>query len=145
MYKHILIPIDGSERSYAGLAQGLGLAGALGASVTVLTVYSAYRPTSMETVHLEGVHTEYEREAKELAKSYLSQAAAQASAAGVPCATEMRESNNPAQTIIDIAMTQGCDLIAMASRGHGGLAAVLLGSQTQKVMAHSTLPVIVYR
>ncbi|CAB3818526.1 universal stress protein [Achromobacter anxifer] len=145
MYKHILIPIDGSARSSAGLAQGLGLARALGASVTVLTVYSPFRPTSMETVHLEGVHSEYVREATESAKAYLSEAAAQASAAGVPCTTEMRESSDPSQTIIDVAMTQGCDLIAMASRGHGGLTAVLLGSQTQKVMAHSTLPVIVYR
>ncbi|MGE8686637.1 MAG: universal stress protein [Achromobacter sp.] len=145
MYKHILIPIDGSALAYSGLDQGLGLARALGASVTVLTVYSPFQTISMETVQLEGVRTEYERHARDLAQSYLADAAARAKAAGVACTTEMRESNNPYQAIIDLAMTQGCDLIAMSSRGHGAMAAMLLGSQTQKVLAHSTLPVMVYR
>ncbi|ASC63586.1 universal stress protein [Achromobacter denitrificans] len=145
MYKHILIPVDGSALAAAGLEQGLGLARALGASVTVLTVYSPFQTISMETVQLEGVRTEYERHARDLAQSYLSDAAKRAEAAGVPCTTEMRESSNPYQAIVDLAMTQGCDLIAMSSRGHGAVAAVLLGSQTQKVLAHSTLPVLVYR
>ncbi|MGY6270094.1 universal stress protein [Achromobacter denitrificans] len=145
MYKHILIPIDGSALASSGLAQGLGLARALDASVTVLTVYSPFQTISMESVQLEGVRTEYERHARDLAQSYLSEAAAKAKAAGVPCTTEMRESSTPYQSIIDVAMAQGCDLIAMSSRGHGAVAAMLLGSQTQKVLAHSTLPVLVYR
>ncbi|KGD96090.1 universal stress protein [Achromobacter sp. RTa] len=145
MYKHILIPIDGSALAYSGLDQGLGLARALGASVTVLTVYSPFQTISMETVQLEGVRTEYERHARDLAQSYLADAAARAKTAGVACTTEMRESSNPYQAIIDLAMTEGCDLIAMSSRGHGAMAAMLLGSQTQKVLAHSTLPVMVYR
>ncbi|MCW0209230.1 universal stress protein [Achromobacter veterisilvae] len=145
MYKHILIPIDGSALAAAGLEQGLGLARALGASVTVLTVYSPFQTISMESVQLEGVRSEYERHARDLAQSYLSEAAARAKAAGVECTTEMRESSNPYQAIIDLAMTQGCDMIAMSSRGHGAMAAMLLGSQTQKVLAHSTLPVLVYR
>ncbi|MCY1303171.1 Universal stress protein family protein [compost metagenome] len=111
----------------------------------MLTVYSPFQTISMETVQLEGVRTEYERHARDLAQSYLSEAAARAKAAGVACATEMRESSNPYQAIIDLAVTQGCDLIAMSSRGHGAMAAMLLGSQTQKVLAHSTLPVMVYR
>ncbi|MBO9328767.1 universal stress protein [Achromobacter sp. HZ01] len=145
MYKHILIPIDGSALSFSGLEQGLGMARALGAQVTVLTVYSPFHTISMEAVQLQGVRTEYERHARDLAQSYLSQAAAKAQAAGVACTTEMRESNSPYQAIIDLAMTQGCDLIAMSSRGHGAMAAMLLGSETQKVLAHSTLPVLVYR
>ncbi|MGE8611690.1 MAG: universal stress protein [Achromobacter veterisilvae] len=145
MYKHILIPIDGSALAAAGLEQGLGLARALGASITVLTVYSPFQTISMESVQLEGVRSEYERHARDLAQSYLSEAAARAKAAGVECTTEMRESSNPYQAIIDLAMTQGCDMIAMSSRGHGAMAAMLLGSQTQKVLAHSTLPVLVYR
>jgi nucleotide-binding universal stress UspA family protein len=148
MYKHILIPIDGSSLSNAGLELGLGLARALGARVTVVTVVTAYatfHAPSMETVQFEGVRTAYEKQASELARSYLADAEAKAKAAGVPCNTEMRESDAPHQVIIDIAMTQGCDLIAMSSHGRSGMAALLLGSQTQKVLAHSTLPVLVYR
>jgi len=145
MYKHILIPIDGSSLSNAGLELGLGLARALGASVTVVTAYATFHAPSMETVQLEGVRTAYEKQASELARSYLADAEAKAKSAGVPCNTEMRESDTPYQVIIDIAMTQGCDLIAMSSHGRSGMAALLLGSQTQKVLAHSTLPVLVYR
>lgn len=145
MVKHILIPIDGSALAYSGLEQGLEMARALGASVTVLTVYGPFHPISMETVQLHGVRAEYERHAQELAQSYLSEAAARAKTIGVPCSMEMRESNAPYQAIIDVAMTQGCDMIAMSSHGHGAVAAMLLGSQTQKVLAHSTLPVLVYR
>ncbi|MFF7396587.1 universal stress protein [Achromobacter sp. NPDC008082] len=145
MYKHILIPIDGSSLSNAGLELGLGLAHALGARVTVVTAYATFHAPSMETVQLEGVRASYEKQASELARSYLADAEAKAKAAGVPCSTEMRESDTPYQVIIDIAMTQGCDLIAMSSHGRSGMAALLLGSQTQKVLAHSTLPVLVYR
>lgn len=145
MYKHILIPIDGSSLSDAGLAQGLALARALGASVTIVTAYATFHAPSMETVQLEGVRAVYEHQASELARSYLAEAEAKAKSAGVPCHTEMRESDTPYQVIIDIAMTQGCDLIAMSSHGRSGMAALLLGSQTQKVLAHSTLPVLVYR
>lgn len=145
MYKHILIPIDGSSLSDAGLAQGLALARALGASVTVVTAYSTFHAPSMETVQLEGVRAAYEHQASELARSYLAEAETQAKAAGVPCTVELRESDTPYQVIIDIALTQGCDLIAMSSHGRSGITALLLGSQTQKVLAHSTLPVLVYR
>lgn len=145
MYKHILIPIDGSALSNTGLAQGLALARALGASVTVVTAYSTFHAPSMETVQLEGVRAAYEHQASELARSYLAEAETKAKEAGVPCKTEVRESDAPYQVIIDIAMTQGCDLIAMSSHGRSGMAALLLGSQTQKVLAHSTLPVLVYR
>lgn len=145
MYKHILIPIDGSSLANAGLEQGLGLARDLGASVTVVTAYGSYHMPSMETVQLQGMRSAYEQQAKELARSYLAEAEVRAKAAGVPCTTEMRESDTPYQVIIDIAMTQGCDLIAMSSHGRSGMAALLLGSQTQKVLAHSTVPVLVYR
>ncbi|KRC76074.1 putative universal stress protein [compost metagenome] len=145
MYKHILIPIDGSSLANSGLEQGLALARKLDASVTVLTVYSPFQMPSIETVQLEGVRQVYEHQAKELASSYLSEAAGKASAAGVACTTELRESDSPYQIIVDVAMTKGCDLIAMSSHGRSGMAALLLGSQTQKVLAHSTLPVLVYR
>lgn len=145
MYKHILIPIDGSGLSSTGLAQGLTLARALGAKVTVVTAYANFHAPSMETVQFEGVRAAYESQASELARSYLADAEVQAKQAGVPCTTEMRESDTPYQVIIDIAMTQGCDLIAMTSHGRSGISALLLGSQTQKVLAHSTLPVLVYR
>lgn len=145
MYKHILIPIDGSNLANSGLEQGLALARALGASVTVATAYGSFHMPSMETVQLEGMRSIYEHQARELAGSYLAQAAARAQALGVPCATELRKSDAPYQMIIDIAMTQGCDLIAMSSHGRSGVGALLLGSQTQKVLAHSKVPVLVYR
>ena len=113
--------------------------------MTIVTAYATFHAPSMETVQLEGVRAVYEHQASELARSYLAEAEAKAKSAGVPCNTEMRESDTPYQVIIDIAMTQGCDLIAMSSHGRSGMAALLLGSQTQKVLAHSTLPVLVYR
>lgn len=145
MYKHILIPIDGSSLANAGLEQALGLARTLGARVTVATAYGSFQMPSMETVQLEGVRHAYEHQARKLAASYLADAEVRAKALGVPCSTEMRESDTPYQMIIDIAVTQGCDLIAMSSHGRSGMAALLLGSQTQKVLAHSTVPVLVYR
>ncbi|KOF54220.1 MULTISPECIES: universal stress protein [unclassified Achromobacter] len=145
MIKHILIPIDGSSLADSGLAQGLELARALQASVTVLTVITPFQMPSSETVRFEGMRSVYEEQSRELARSYLREAEDKAKAAGVPCKTDLREHEAIYQAIVDVAVTQGCDLIAMSSHGRGGVAAVLLGSVTQKVLAHSKVPVLVYR
>jgi len=88
---------------------------------------------------------EYQDQIRAQAERLLSAAASQAREAGVPCETLRATHEDPYQAIIDAARERHCDLIAMASHGRRGMAAVVLGSQTQKVLAHSTTPVLVYR
>lgn len=150
MYQHILIPIDGSDLANTAIDKGLALAKALGARVTVLTVVEPYPHMAAEAVQLGGLRKEYEKQVHARASEWLEPAGAKAAgakaaAAGVPCELLKRDADMAFRAIVETAAERGCDLIAMASHGRGGVAAVLLGSQTQKVLAHSQVPVLVYR
>lgn len=145
MYKHILIPIDGSDLSNVGLEAGLALAKALDAPVTVLTVSIPFHVLSMEAIQLESARLEYELQAKTRSGGWLIAAADKAKALGVRCTTQWRENEHPYRAIVDTAQEEGCDLITMSSHGRSGVTAALLGSETQKVLAHSKVPVLVYR
>jgi nucleotide-binding universal stress UspA family protein len=145
MYRHILIPTDGSSLSTEAVEKGLSFARDARAKVTVLTVVEPFHVFSGHADQLEATRADYKRRAKERAAHYLSEAQARDKALHVPCEFEELESDRPYQTIIDTASERGCDLIAMASHGRRGVAAVLLGSETLKVLTHSTIPVLVYR
>lgn len=145
MFKHILVPTDGSELSGQALEKGLAFAASIGARVTVLTVTEAFHILSVNAAQLESSVASYEADAKAHADSILSAAKAQAAAAGVNVETTYKHQDHPYEAIIDAAREQGCDLIAMASHGRRGIAAVLLGSQAVKVLTHSDIPVLVYR
>lgn len=144
MYKRILVPTDGSEITGKAIVTALGLAKALGANLSTISVrepfpYSAVsemQPTppqeffdAQERIALRNVHA-------------VQQACV---AAGVPCEVHTVEALHPWEAIIDHCKHHGCDLIVMASHGRRGVTALLLGSETQKVLTHSQVPVLVVR
>ncbi|CAH1659932.1 universal stress protein [Chelatococcus asaccharovorans] len=145
MFNHILIPTDGSPLSLIAVDEGLAFARDAGAKVTLLTVVEPFHIFSADPDQIAGTRQDYERQANERAAAYLSKAELKARALGVPCEAVRRESEDPYQAIIDTATAKGCDLIAMASHGRRGVTAVVLGSQTLKVLTHSKIPVLVYR
>jgi nucleotide-binding universal stress UspA family protein len=147
MYKHILIPTDGSTASAHALAQGVALAKATGARVTGLFVAPAPTPLVFEGMVPVGYMQPEEHAAltARAAARYLGVIEKAASKAGVPFEGVTLTGEYPAQAILDLAAQRKCDLIVMASHGRRGLAGVLLGSETQKVLTHAKLPVLVCR
>ena len=140
MYRHILISTDGSELAQHGVTHGLALAKSLGAKVSVIFVVEPF--SELTGRFLEAVAT-YAELRKEQAKSVLDQVAAAAKAAGVSCETIQVESGHPDQAIVAAAAEKGCDVIVMSSRGRSGLSMLLIGSVTNKVLAHAKTPVLV--
>jgi nucleotide-binding universal stress UspA family protein len=145
MYKHILIPTDGSTLATTAVKQGLDFAKAIGAHVTALTVHEPFHVLTLETDMLTDSPAIYRRHAKAEAKQILDKVEALAKAREVICDCVDVESDHPYEAIIATAKKHKCDLIAMASHGRKGIQSLLLGSETQKVLTHSTLPVLVYR
>ena len=146
MYHHILIPTDGSPLSTVAVEHSMEFARDAGAKVTVLTVVSPFDAFSTDAVGLaDNTRADYERRARMQAAQILTDAQLKAKARGVPCEVEQLESDSPYDVIIKTADKRGCDLIAMASHGRRGVAAIVLGSETLKVLTHSKIPVLVYR
>jgi nucleotide-binding universal stress UspA family protein len=150
MYRHILIPTDGSELAEHAVTNGLSLAKSVGAKVTVIIVQEQFDWLSVPETRASQRQAlddlaKHQEQVKKHAASVLSRATDAAKQAGVPCDTMQVENARPYQGIIAAAADKGCDLIAMASHGRGGLAAVVLGSVTNKVLTHAKIPVLVYR
>jgi len=145
MYKHILIPTDGSELSKKAVDQGIGLAKALNAKVTVVTVSEPFHVFAVEPGMVTDTPDEYKKRIAAVAAKYLEAAKDAATTAGVPCDVVQVEHEHPYETIIDTARKRGCDAIVMASHGRRGVSAVVLGSETVKVLTHSNIPVVVVR
>jgi nucleotide-binding universal stress UspA family protein len=145
MFKHILIPTDGSDLSRKAILYGVQLAKESGAKVTGLTVTEPYQAAGMDTVFVPVDLGDYEEQARVLSEKAVEQVKMAAQAAGVPCETIREVHDQPYRAIIDAAQAVGCDLIVMASHGRRGISALLLGSETAKVLTHSTIPVLVYR
>ena len=145
MFKHILIPTDGSALSTTGVQNAMQLARDVKAKVTVITVMEPFHIFSMDSVQLADTRSAYETHAGEAAKRCLEAAKRQAEVLGVECEAIHIEHAMPYKAITDTAAAKGCDLIAMASHGRRGAAALILGSETVKVLTHSSIPVLVYR
>jgi nucleotide-binding universal stress UspA family protein len=144
MFKRILFPTDGSELTSKALAAALDLAKLAGAELQAISVkepfpYSAI--SEMQPVPPQEFFDAQERIAAERVK----QVAEAAAAAGVTFKGHTVEAMHPWEAILDHAKNEGCDLIVMASHGRRGMSALLLGSETQKVLTHGTLPVLVVR
>ena len=146
MYRHILIPTDGSELAGKAVRHGLSLAKTLGAKVTALTVegsFDVYRVPVSRLYEMSGAFAEHTERAKAHAQGILDAVAEDARAAGVVCEAIQVEQDQAYQGIIDTAQQRGCDLIVMASHGRSGIAAIVLGSVTTKVLTHTKIPVLV--
>jgi nucleotide-binding universal stress UspA family protein len=144
MFKKILLPTDGSELSGKAIDGGLAFAKALGASVVGLTVVEPYSYSNLSEYRPETLD-DYEQRTDRVAAARLGQVADAAAKVGIAIETVTVKSFSPFEAIIETAKGKGCDVIFMASHGRKGLSAVLLGSETQKVLTHSTIPVMVYR
>ncbi|HVP61898.1 MAG TPA: universal stress protein [Myxococcaceae bacterium] len=145
MYKHVLIPTDGSELSAKAEAAGLTLAKALDAKVTVLTVTPPFQFIGTEPMMLVTTEPEFEKAQAARAQKTLERVKSTAVAIGVPVETVRVVNAHPFEAIIAAAKERGCDLVFMASHGRRGVAGLILGSETSKVLTHSKLPVLVYR
>ena len=144
MYKKILVPIDGSELSYKAVAGAASFAKSLGAGVYVLTVIEPYSYTNLSEYRPESIE-QYDQRVKDQAKERLEKARDFFDKAGVDAKICSKKSFSPSEAIMEVCDELGCDLIFMASHGRKGIAAVLLGSETQKVLTHSKVPVMVFR
>jgi len=150
MFKHILLPTDGSPLSDAAVEKGIDFAKSINAKVTGLCVVPKDYPSYYDAEFPGGVKERAEKERAEAerkanAKIHLSALAKVAQGAGVACDAVMETSDQTHEAIVNVAERKGCDLIMMASHGRRGVAALLLGSETQKVLTHSKVPVLVYR
>jgi nucleotide-binding universal stress UspA family protein len=145
MYKHILIPTDGSEMSARAIAHGTELAKRLNAKVTGLAVISPWQDVAFSIKTFDIGQAQYERNAEAYAAASLLAIANAAKAAEVACSVVQLKESEPWAAIIDTARLMRCDLILMASHGRSGIGAMIVGSETQKVLTHSTRPVLVYR
>ncbi|MGD9669513.1 MAG: universal stress protein [Hyphomicrobiaceae bacterium] len=144
LFKHILIPTDGSELSLKAVQHGIALAKVLGAQVTAMTVQPPLTDFVVEGVTI----TVGAAERADLAKQFdhrMDAARAEAKAQDVHLGTIQVEDREPWRAIIEVAKKKGADLIVMASHGRRGVSAMVLGSETQKLLTHSTVPVLVYR
>jgi nucleotide-binding universal stress UspA family protein len=144
MFKRILVPTDGSDLSDKAIAAAIDLARTLNASVIGMTTLEPYSYSNLSEYRPETLD-DYEARMDQAGAERLGRVADAAARAGVSVETVSVKSFSPYEAIIDTAKDKNCDLIVMASHGRRGLNAVLLGSETQKVLTHSSIPVMVYR
>jgi nucleotide-binding universal stress UspA family protein len=147
VFRHLLVPIDGSVLSDGAVEKAVALATDLNARISFLYA----KPDPGASVYGEAELSRamdpeaFARRADAQADAILTRALTTAQAGGVACAALSRTAGEPYEAIIATAEERGCDLILMASHGHRGIKGLLLGSQTQKVLLHSKFPVLVYR
>jgi nucleotide-binding universal stress UspA family protein len=144
MFKHILFPTDGAATSKHIIKECVSFAKDAGAVITALHVIPRYSHEYDWELNGE-TKEQFLRECVSAAEEFLEEVNAAARAAGVPC-TPMHVTNDYAyDAIIRTAEEKHCDLIAMASHGRKGVKGMILGSETQKVLTHTKLPVLVFR
>jgi nucleotide-binding universal stress UspA family protein len=145
MYKHILVATDGSDLAAKAVTQALGLAKALGAKVTAVTVSEPWTTMVVGEAALAFPVDEYEKAARANAEKALAGVKDAAAKAGMALEAVHVPDQFPAEGILSTAKNKGCDLIVMASHGRRGLSRLLLGSQAVAVVTNSTIPVLVCR
>ena len=145
MYKHLLIPTDGSELSEAAIQAGVQFAKSISAKVTGFHAMPKFHVIAYGPEIVSDTREEFTKDCKAHADRFLAVIVRAAKAADVPCETVIQTTDYPYEAIIATARERGCDLIMMASHGRRGFEALLLGSETQKVLAHSKIPVLVFR
>lgn len=144
MFKHILVPVDGSEIARQAVGKAMGLAQAFGSAVTVIYVIDPYPFTGVGTDFAYG-QAEYLNAAKAEANEAIKNAKQTLVDAGVKVKTSVVESHSVWRGILETADSVKADLIVMGSHGRSGLQKLVLGSETQRVLSHTHLPVFVVR
>ena|SRR5690242_4345327 len=149
MFKHLLLPTDGSALATKGVKAGVRLAKALGARVTGVYVIEPYLPTMMPEGAVLAAPAfdprDYDKAAEARATKALDRLEREARSAQLRCATQSVTAAQPWQGILKVARAKSCDGVVIASHGRGGLGGLILGSQTARVLAHSKIPVLVIR
>jgi nucleotide-binding universal stress UspA family protein len=145
MFKHVLIATDGSDLSRKAIHQGIGLAKAVGAKATAITVTIPFRVFTLNPERIPGMEESYSKQMRHMATNCLAEVEDAAAEAGINCEVIHVTDEHPYHAIIEAAKKNGCDVIVMASHGRRGISAVVLGSETVKVLTHSDVPVLVYR
>jgi nucleotide-binding universal stress UspA family protein len=143
MYKRIVVATDGTSLSAKAVEHGCALAKSVGAEVVLVTATEPFHVFSVRPEQVEDTSMEFRQHMKERAERALASAAAIADVKGVRFTELHVEHEAPYRAIIQAAEERDSDLIVMASRGRGGVAALLLGSETMKVLTHSKIPVLV--
>ena len=139
-----MVPTDGSDITAKALQSALGLAKLCGAELQALAVMEPF-PYSVISEMQPVPPQEFLDAQQRVASARVKVVADAAAAAGVACRGSTVEAIHPWEAILDHGKATGCDLVVMASHGRRGVSALLLGSETQKVLTHSTLPVLVVR
>ena len=149
MYKHILVPTDGSPLSDKAVEAAIKLAKLAGARITAFHAVEPYPLQGAYAAEASGVPELqpelFAERSEEYARRVLDAVASAAAAVNVQCTTDYVTSRSVFQAIIERASKENCDLIVMASHGRRGLEGFLLGSETHKVLTHTSIPVLVYR
>jgi nucleotide-binding universal stress UspA family protein len=144
MYKRILVPTDGSEITAKAVQTAIELTRLGGGTLLTIGVKEPFPYSAISEMQPVPPQEFYDAQQR-IADAHVKAVQDAATQAGVACQAHTVEALHPWEAIIDHAKAQGCDLIVMASHGRRGVAAVLLGSETQKVLTHGTLPVLVVR
>ncbi|RZU02693.1 universal stress protein [Rivibacter subsaxonicus] len=144
MFKRILVPTDGSDIVPIAIARAVELAKLCGAGIEALCVTDPFPFSAVSEIQPIAPQDYFDLQEK-LARQRVDGVATACSAAGVSCETTIIEGLHPYEAIIEHAERKACDLIVMASHGRRGMSALLLGSETQKVLTHSKVPVLVVR
>lgn len=145
MFKHILLPTDGSANSDLAIRAAVQLARDMGAKVTGLHVVPPFHTFTYRPEMIEDTEDQYEKDSEARGRKVLLAMETLAQECGVACDSVIVRSDDVHDAIIETARDRNCDLIAMASHGWRGVRGLLLGSETQKVLTHSKIPVLVYR
>ena len=145
MFKHILLPTDGSPLSEVAIKKGMQFAKSVGAQVTGIYVIDPFHLFSTGSEMLSDTKEQYVQDSRAHARSSLSMIYTAAKESGVTCDCITETSAQPYEVIVETAQKKGCDLIMMASHGRRGMQALLLGSETTKVLTHTKIPVLVLR
>ncbi len=147
MYKHILIPTDGSETADKAIDAGITFAKEASARVTLFTAVPEYEVPGEGQIMSKQVISiaEHNRRSEKLANGILAPAMQRARAAGIEFDTDFVQSNRPYKAIIGAAESHRCDAVFMSSHGRTGLAKMWHGSETEGVLTHSSIPTLIYR
>ena len=144
MFTHILVPTDGSEKAQIAAEKAVALAKLHGAKVTAVVVIDPFPYIGLGEASAFGLQA-YLAEAQTMAARSLDTVRQLSEASGAPFAADTIERSAVFEGILDTATAEACDLIVMGSHGHSGVKALILGSETQKVLTHSTVPVLVIK